>query len=320
MKSIPRIFHFVFGLRPQTEPFHLMHYLCIASCIEVNKPDKIMFHYHHLPWGPWWELIAPRLELHKIEPDEFVSNFRYADKKIAKLRYAHLSDIARLKIIIRYGGVYADIDTLFVNSLPESFYSERFIMGNERVDWTAQAARDAGGSLCNAWMMGEPGAAFAGLWLKETYAGFDGSWSGHSTFLPYRLSRLHPDLIRVEPERSFFAYDWSPDGLRGIFRHPPADVEGVYSIHLWNHMWWDRNRVDASYFHAGRLTPEYVRFSESAYATLARRFLPCAESHERPAYEFQRAYAFLEDLRIIIKKYGYTRTFKAAFNKLFPER
>ena len=46
---IPNIFHFVFGLKEQTEPFHLMYYLCLASCIEVNTPDKVCFHYHHEP-------------------------------------------------------------------------------------------------------------------------------------------------------------------------------------------------------------------------------------------------------------------------------
>ena len=27
--AIPRTFHFVYGLRRQTEPFHLLHYLCL---------------------------------------------------------------------------------------------------------------------------------------------------------------------------------------------------------------------------------------------------------------------------------------------------
>ena len=36
--QIPRTAHFVFGLRPQVEPFHLVHYLAIASCAEVVAP------------------------------------------------------------------------------------------------------------------------------------------------------------------------------------------------------------------------------------------------------------------------------------------
>ena len=280
-----------------------MHYLCIASCLHINKPDAVLFHYQHMPWGPWWELIAPYLQLRKIEPDKFISSFSYNDPAIGQYRYAHLSDIARLEILIKYGGIYADIDTLFINKLPDSFFEREFVMGTEKVDWTVTAAQTAGGSLCNAWMMGAPNASFAKLLLARTYESFDGTWSAHSTFLPYRLSREHPDLIHVEPQRSFFFYDWTGEGIRGIFEKPRLNLDEVYSIHLWSHMWWNRNRIDASYFHAGRLTPEYVRFSKSAYAELARPFLPEGASHNRLNFELQKTNAILENGALACRKY-----------------
>ncbi len=303
MKKTPHIFHFVFGLHPQTKPFHLMHYLCIASCLHVNKPDAVMFHYQHMPWGYWWELIAPYLQMRKIEPDKFISSFFYDDAGIGKYRYAHLSDIARLEILIKYGGIYADIDTLFINELPKRFFEHEFVMGMEKVNWKAAAARAAGGSLCNAWMMGAPNSDFAKLLLAWTYKCFDGTWSAHSTFLPYRLSREHPDWIHVEPQRSFFFYDWTEDGIRGLFEKPWLNLEEVYSIHLWSHMWWERQRVDTSYFHAGRLTPEYVGFSKSAYAELARPFLPEGVLYSSLRFELQRANAILENGALACRKY-----------------
>ena len=303
MKKIPRIFHFVFGLHPQTEPFHFMHYLCIASCLRVNKPDIVMFHYQHIPWGPWWELIAPSLQLRKIEPDKFISSFSYNDTCISQYRYAHLSDIARLEILIKYGGIYADIDTLFINEIPECFFEYEFVMGREKVDWKMSAAQEAGGSLCNAWMMGAPDSDFAKLLLARTYECFDGTWSAHSTFLPYRLSREHPDWIHVEPQRSFFFYDWTSEGIRGIFEKPRPNLDGAYSLHLWSHMWWKRQRIDTSCFHAGRLTPEYIRFSRSAYAELARPFLPEGMSYSRLRFELQRINAVLENRALACRKY-----------------
>jgi hypothetical protein len=301
MKKIPRIFHFVFGLRPQTEPFHLMHYLCIASCLGVNKPDTVMFHYQYMPWGPWWDLIAPRLQLQKIEPDTFVSSFAYTDKNAEQFRYAHLSDITRLEIMIKYGGIYADMDTLFINEIPDHFFEQNFIMGMEKANWKQAATRAAGGSICNAWMMGGPESDFAKLWLKQTYEWFDGSWNAHSCSLPFQLSREHPEWIHVEPERSFFFYDWTAKGINGIFEKPRPDLDGVYSIHLWSHMWWDRKTTDASYFHAGRLTPEYVRFSKSTYAELARPFLPKGVSAGRLSFELQRTCSVLENWKFVCK-------------------
>jgi hypothetical protein len=303
MKKIPRIFHFVFGLRPQTEPFHLMHYLCIASCLGVNKPDAVLFHYQHMPWGPWWEKIAPFLQLQKIEPDQFISSFSYNDPQIAQYRYAHLSDISRLEILIKRGGIYADIDTLFIQALPERLFEHDFVMGQEKVDWNAQAARAAGGSLCNAFMMGAPDSEFAKLLLARTYKSFDGTWSAHSTFLPYQLSRDYPDWIHVEPESSFFYYDWTKEGIRGIFEKPLPKLTEVYNIHLWSHMWWERQRTDTSCFHAGRLTPEYVRFSRSAYAELARPFLPEDIQYNRSEFVLQKINSLMGNNMLLCRKY-----------------
>lgn len=303
MKKIPRIFHFVFGLRPQTEPFHLMHYLCIASCLGVNKPDAVMFHYQHMPFGPWWEKIAPFLHLQKIEPDQFISSFSYNDPKIGQYRYAHLSDISRLEIMIKHGGIYADIDTLFIQALPESLFGHEFVMGHEKVDWNAAAARAAGGSLCNAFMMSAPDSDFAKLLLTRTYESFDGTWSAHSTFLPYQLSKEHPDWIHVEPESSFFYYDWTKEGIGGIFEKPLPKLNEAYNIHLWSHMWWERQRTDTSFFHAGRLTPAYVRFSRSAYARLARPFLPEDISCSRTKFGLQKINSLMENGVLLCRKY-----------------
>jgi len=302
MKKIPRIFHFVFGLHPQTEPFHLMHYLCIASCLGVNKPDAVMFHYHYMPWGYWWDMIAPALQLKKIEPDKFISSFSYPDSNIGQYRYAHLSDIARLEILIKYGGIYADIDTLFIKELPDRLFEKKFVMGMEKVDWEEAAARAAGGSICNAFIMGEPGADFAKQWLVRIYEEFDGTWSRHSTFLPYQLSREYPELIHVEPQQSFFFYDWTRKGIEGVFEKPWSNINEVYNVHLWSHMWWDRKRIDVSSFHAGRLTPEYIRFSKSAYAELARPFLPEYEPCNRLLFEKQRINAILEKGKFFYQK------------------
>ena len=273
MPRVPNVFHFVFGLRPQTEPFHLMHFLCLASCIDVNRPDAVMFHCKNVPWGDYWERIKPALTIVPIEPDSFISAYRYRDPERDRFRYAHLADIARLQILAEHGGIYADMDTLFVSPLPARFFQQSFVMGKEHVHWTP-AAREAGGSLCNAWMMGEPGAPFVREWLSRTFESFDGSWNAHSCLLPFRLSREHPEWIHVEPERSFFNFDFGVDGLRDIFKRRVHNLDGVFSMHLWTHVWWDARERSRAFFHSGRLTPAYVSHADTTYAAVARRFLP----------------------------------------------
>lgn len=61
--TIPNRYHFIYGLRRQTEPFQLLHYLCLESCIRVNRPESIRMYYHYEPYGPYGDLIRPRSTL-----------------------------------------------------------------------------------------------------------------------------------------------------------------------------------------------------------------------------------------------------------------
>lgn len=281
--SIPNVFHFVFGLREQTEPFHLMYYLCLASCLEVNRPDAVHFHYHNEPYGEWWERIKPRLTLRHIEPEQFVAGYQYDDPQIAEFRYAHLADFARLRILLEEGGIYADIDSLFLRPFPREWLSRQFILGQEKAPGDTGVA----GSLCNAWIASAPGAAFCQLWLEGMNEAFDGTWSNHSTLLPYRLSQMFPQLLHVEPESAFYALDWTPRQINDLFLRNVQLPDNAYSLHLWNHLWFDRQRLDFSHFHAQRLNPDYLRFASTTYARHARRFLPEDVMASRLAYACQ---------------------------------
>lgn len=272
---VPRVFHFAYGLKPQDEPFHLCHYLAIASCLGVNRPERILFHHHHEPWGPYWEAVRGRLTLVHVDLPEPVAHHRYEHRHrgCARYRYAHLSDFVRLDALIEHGGVYADIDTVFVNPMPDRLFEEPFVLGREG-DVVSQTSGKQERSLCNALILSEPGAAFARLWRAGMEEAFDGSWSNHSTLLPQRLADANPGLIHIEPQRSFYPHPWTRQGIRTLLEACDPDLEGVYSMHLWSHLWWSRWRIGFSTFHAGRLTERYLREVDTTYALAARRWLP----------------------------------------------
>jgi hypothetical protein len=280
---IPHIFHFVFGLKEQNEPFHLMYYLCLASCLEVNKPDAVFFHYHHEPYGEWWERIKPRLTLRQIEPESFVADYHYDDTLVGSFRYAHLADFARLRILLEEGGIYADIDTLFLRPLPTNWFSRQFILGHEKPLVAAK-----GGSLCNALIASAPGAEFGRLWLDKMREAFDGTWSNHACQLPYDLSCQYPELIDIEPASSFFYLDYTARAIRNLFLRCVTLPGNAYSLHLWNHLWWNPKRLDFSNFHSGLLTVDYVRYANTTYAKNAKKFLPPEVATSRGSYLRQR--------------------------------
>jgi Glycosyltransferase sugar-binding region containing DXD motif len=273
MPRIPRTAHFVFGLRPQAEPFHLVHYLAIASCAEVLAPDAIHLHCHELPYGFYWDLARPLVELHRVEPVTAVTDFPYDDPIVRHYSYAHQADFVRLDVLADHGGVYADIDTLFVAPPPPALWDAPCVIGREADVLDPRTGRTRG-SLSNALVMAEPGARFVERWRAEIGDALDGSWSAHSCFLAADLARRRPDEVLVAPERTFHAFPPSPDGLRRLLVDHETDLTGIVSVHLAAHLWWDEDRRDFSAVHARQIDEAWIRGGTSTYAAAAQRFLP----------------------------------------------
>ena len=273
MNPIPNHFHFVFGLRKQTEPFSVAHFLCLESCRQVNHPKRIFFYYHHEPYGPYWDAIRPILTLEKVSLNPMVDQFRYNDSAINAFRYAHHSDFIRLEKIVERGGVYADMDTLFVNPLPSALFEKQFVMGSEASVFDSNI-RQCVPSLCNAFLMSAPASEFGSIWLSRMTSEFDGTWSNHSTLLPQRLANEFPDAIHVEPEKSFFHFPASRLGLAALLENQTICPPELYSIHLWAHLWWSESRYDFSPVNGSDITEAWVRKQPVTYALEARKFLP----------------------------------------------
>lgn len=273
---IPRHFHFLFGLQEQPAPFHLVHYLCLESCLRINQPDALTVHCHHEPVGRYWDLIRPRIRVETVRPHPLVDDFAYNDRYIAsRLRYAHHADFLRLEILNQRGGVYADIDTLFLHPLPDRLFQQDFVLGRE-ADIVDPLDGRTRGSLCNALMLARAGSRFGARWMERMPAAFDGRWSNHSCQLAHELAEEMPETLHIEPSVSFYPFMWTADDFRRLFEEDHPFPETSYSVHLWAHLWWDRDRTDFSTFHAGRIDERHVRRGATTYSRAARAFLPPA--------------------------------------------
>jgi hypothetical protein len=273
---VPRRFHFIY-LRPRSEQLHLAHYLCLESCLRVNQPDRVFLYCRQEPHGEYWERLRERVTLVTVQGAESAPELHYAKRKMNRYRDIHETDFLRLEILLESGGVYADLDTLFVNPFPPELFEHSFVLGREH-DRRGDPGEAPSQSLCNAVVIAEPGAAFAQLWLERMPDAFNGTWDAHSTELAEALRAEHPDLVHVEPTRSFYPYLYTRADLAALFEQLHTDLDGVYSIHMWAHLWWSRWRRDFSSFHAGALTERYVRAANATYAYAARPILAAAES------------------------------------------
>ena len=296
-----RLVHFVYGLRPQDGPFPLLHYLAIASALEVLDPDRIIVHTGEIPYGFYWDLIRPHIEVLRIAHIPGVDERSRADRFVAHYRYAHHADVVRLDVLLRHGGLYLDIDTLTIAPLPDDWWSAPFVIGAEPIRITLEDGREVA-SLLNAVMLSRPDSEFAKVWRDLIVESMDGSWSAHSCELAARLADEHPHAVRVLPCEAFARFPPSPAGLRALLVDPVADrvasagsggasdgasgrasgggpgapgLDGSFVLHLCEHLWGEEGRTDfVPSLSTHAIDERYVREGTTQYALAARRFLP----------------------------------------------
>ena len=251
---IPNKYHFVFGLKKQTEEFHIMFYLSLKSCLDVMNPHSINFWYDNEPYGKYWDKIKPYLNLKQIETPKEIYG-----KPIP--HYAQAADIIRLQVLIEEGGIYADIDTMFIKPYPKEGFHKQFIMGHE-----------APNQLCNALMMSEKNAEFPKIWLSEFEHAFVGGnpgdlgWNTHSQILSTKLASQYPYLITTVDNMPFFSFDYHQNsGIKAIYDTDTKLDPNAFSLHLWEN--------SAGMDRLNKLNEEYIKNVDTTYNKLARRFL-----------------------------------------------
>lgn len=258
--KIPNIIHFVYGFKEQTEEFDLYKYLAIKSSYDINKPSKIYFYYFYEPYGYWWNKIKPILTLEFINPPTEI----YGNKVY---HYAHQADIVRLQKLIEHGGIYLDIDTICLKSFND-LYDYDFLMG---VQTNSDNTKIYG--LCNAVILSKKNAPFALKWL-ESYKTFrskgrDEYWDEHSVLMPYELSKIHGNEIKILSCNAFFYPLWY-DINEILFKEKiqieeyKKIIKNNYVIHLWD---------TYSNNHLKSLNENIIFTKNSIYNIFCRKFL-----------------------------------------------
>jgi hypothetical protein len=87
------------------------HFLAMTSAVNILNVDVIFIHTDCPPTGFYWEKIltngGSKIKIIKRSPPVEIWN-----QKIEKVE--HLSDVARLEILIEVGGIYGDDDLVFL--------------------------------------------------------------------------------------------------------------------------------------------------------------------------------------------------------------
>lgn len=244
----PKIVHFIyFGGRP----YSFLNYLAVKSAHEQFKPDVIYMHCSEEPKNnPHWEAIRPYVSIRKIDDIP-----EFGGKPIEWPHYK--SDIARLQILLREGGVYLDNDMLLLKDI-DGLRCDKVVMSGESAT-----------ALANAFIMAPPNDEFLSVWLKRMVTRIhSGVWADHSVVLARELANEMPEKINILPYAGMIPFDWHN---KAVFGDDPdaLDLSQSYGMHMWDTFWSEEllSQIDDSYLLA----------SNSVFANLMRKYATSKE-------------------------------------------
>ncbi|XP_064643857.1 uncharacterized protein LOC135497835 [Lineus longissimus] len=197
--------------------FH--HYLSMLSAQKFNKPDCVYFWYEKEPTGELWEKLKNKLPnlimVYREGPTSIYGNVINLPE--------HKSDVVRLEALLKYGGLYTDLDVLVLKPLTDLRVHD-MTMGYE-------SAGEARNWLCNGIMQAKPNATFLRIWYKRYEKFNDGNWGGHSVRLPAKLAKEFPKLIHTEID-TFNRPNWQE--VNWLYKDGKIwDWSRSYTVHLW---------------------------------------------------------------------------------------
>lgn len=180
--KVPPVLHLVLGYPGK---FDFYSYVSVKSAHDRMKPDSIFMHVFGQRFDP-----PPYLQRAIKEFGIILVSAR--DVREVQGRpvdvVEHRSDVVRLESLIRFGGIYMDLDAFVLQPL-DVFYDNELTMGAEDV-----------AGVNNGFIIAKRCSRFLRNWYAE-YKSFDDSkWGEHSILLPKKLAAINPELIRVEQD------------------------------------------------------------------------------------------------------------------------
>lgn len=198
--KVPNILHYIWLGKGN---FDFMYFVSIYSGYKNQHPCLIFLYYDTLPSGEWWNLLLLRVP--NIIPVKVNPPSKIGGRKIVYVQ--HKSDILRLQILTKYGGIYLDTDQLLLTSL-DKFRDKECTMGMA-----------ADGYFGSAVIIAGTNSAFIKKWMDSYSAYKPNLWGENSVIMATKLAKQYPKLIHVEkhycsfyPHQTYLSdhnYKWS---------------------------------------------------------------------------------------------------------------
>ena len=216
---VPNIVHYVWFISRNPRVFGFHNMVSVLSAHKILQPDVIYFHCDGEPGGEYWESVKALPSLIVIHRDPPRELFGVKTDKPAF--ETSDSNIARLQVVMEYGGVYLDTDVIVVNPVT-GLRKYPCVLGLEDKY-----------KVCAGVVIGMPNATFLYLWLNSY---LDDNkvrvWAYNSGIVPSKLSKRYPQFVHIVPDRMHIP-SWKPHELKQIWGQETFDWINHYTVHLW---------------------------------------------------------------------------------------
>ena len=247
---VPNIVHFI---RLNKTIFSFVDAVTVLAAFKNQRPDKIMFHANDANFaGRHWEKIknTPGLVyeiVHTEVPDRI-----YGQQFSRGWHLFHAGDVLRIKVLMKYGGIFLDNDSYLVRSL------DKFRMFEMAIAW------DEGRCIGTQIIVAHKNARFLPLWLYTYRVYHPDRWYYNAGCKPTEeVLHIKPELIhRV---KLLFGVEGM---IHHLYKSNWKDWRNQYAIHLMiNH----RSYLDKEHY---KQWPEFdennVKTFNCTFGTMAK--------------------------------------------------
>ena len=259
-RPIPRIAHYVCAFDCEIT---FLGYLSMLSAIYVARFNYVYIHGPAAPVGAWWERLARR------------SQFVYVQREVAEWTLdgqsvppTHVKHLMRLHILLKYGGVCQDMNTLWTQAISEELLQYEAVVSP---DWHTHGAWPE--SINHGVMMAKPNSEY----VRELHAMFVKNRQVPAWFIDhymsYRMIELNPEVVLVDPHLQVKCVNhnchptWQPGYRSTVLQNRPGQIFSWQNETLSVH--WVDSFPD--------LNADMVRYTSGMVVEISRFILAAAD-------------------------------------------
>lgn len=246
---VPNVVHFIWITGENSRPFSYFNYMAV-KCAKQQTGAAVVIHCNEPPKNnEYWDMAMMYSVYRRIKVPTHVG-----DTEIKHVQYA--SDVIRLELLYKWGGIYIDTDMLLTKPLTP-LMDRPLTMAIESVNEDGSPK-----SVANGVILAKPKSEFLKLMLDATPIAMKNDiWANHAVTLPLELAKIYPEMVHLEGKDSFFPFD--------LARNYPFEeneaaaclkqMENTYGLHIYETFWRDQLKV---------ITPDLLKSSSCLFSVL----------------------------------------------------